>query len=80
MQSDYNCVIQIGGVQVSPGDIVMADVNGVVVVPQEHAEEILKASLELFAREQDIVAKIKVGQSFLEVDKQSRYDKMLQNK
>jgi len=80
VQSDFNCVIQIGGVQVSPGDVVMADINGVVVVPQEHAEEILKVSLELFVRELDIVAKIKSGQSFLEVDKQSGYDKMLQNK
>lgn len=77
VQGDYNCLIQIGGVQVSPGDLVMADANGVVVIPQAKAEEVLAVSLELYQRELDIVERIKSGQSFLEVDKQSGYDKML---
>jgi regulator of RNase E activity RraA len=80
VQGDYNCLVQIGGVQVSPGDLIMADVNGVVVIPQDRAEEVLAVSLELFHRELDIVEQIKSGQSFLEVDKKSGYDKMLQEK
>jgi 4-hydroxy-4-methyl-2-oxoglutarate aldolase len=78
VQGDYNCLIQVGGLQVSPGDIIMADMNGVVVIPTARAEEILKVSKELFEREADIVRKLKEGVPFSEVDRTSGYDKMLQ--
>ena len=39
--------VTCGGVQVRPNDIVVADMDGVVVVPREHAEEILKKAQEL---------------------------------
>ena len=32
----YNTPVQCGGVHVKPGDIVFADSNGVVVIPQKH--------------------------------------------
>jgi regulator of RNase E activity RraA len=41
-----NRPITLGGVLVRPGDIVMADGDGVVVVPREHAEEVAKASMQ----------------------------------
>jgi regulator of RNase E activity RraA len=40
-----NRPVTIGGVLVRPGDVVVADGDGVVVVPREHAEEVAKASL-----------------------------------
>jgi regulator of RNase E activity RraA len=40
-----NRPITIGGVLVRPGDVVVADGDGVVVVPRERAEEVAKASL-----------------------------------
>jgi regulator of RNase E activity RraA len=40
-----NRPITIGGVLVRPGDVVMADGDGVVVVPRERAEEVATASL-----------------------------------
>jgi len=80
MQESFNTLIQIGGVQVAPGDIIMADMNGVVVIPAKHAEKVLEIGLDIFKREEDIVNKIKSGISFLEVDKQSGYDKMLEKK
>ena len=80
VQSDYNCQIQLGGVQVNPGDIVMADVNGVVVVPQDRVEDVLQAALEICARETAIVEELKAGISFAEVDEKSGYDKMLEKK
>ncbi len=38
---EINVPIACGGVVVNPGDIVVADEDGIVVVPQEHAEYVL---------------------------------------
>lgn len=40
-----NRPVTIGGVLVRPGDVVMADGDGVVVVPRERAEEVANAAL-----------------------------------
>jgi regulator of RNase E activity RraA len=40
-----NRPVTIGGVLVRPGDLVMADGDGVVIVPRERAEEVAKAAL-----------------------------------
>lgn len=41
-----NRPVTCGGVLVRPGDVVIADGDGVVVVPREHAEEVAKASMQ----------------------------------
>lgn len=46
-----NVPIQIGGVPVSPGDLVIADENGVVIVPQEGAQATLARVRELLTAE-----------------------------
>ena len=40
-----NRPVTIGGVLVRPGDVVVADGDGVIVVPRERAEEVAKAAL-----------------------------------
>jgi regulator of RNase E activity RraA len=77
MQDSYNCLIRCGGVQVRPGDIMMADDNGVAVIPQERADEVLNAVIDIYNREAAIVEELKRGVPFNEVDKKSGYDKML---
>ncbi len=39
-----NKPVQIGGVLIRPGDVIVADGNGVIVVPREHAEPVAKAA------------------------------------
>jgi 4-hydroxy-4-methyl-2-oxoglutarate aldolase len=40
-----NRPVTIGGVLVRPGDVVVADGDGVVVVPRERAEDVARAAL-----------------------------------
>ena len=42
-----NRPIQVGGVTVHPGDVIVADQDGVVAVPHEHAAEVLVLALKL---------------------------------
>ncbi|HEX9185652.1 MAG TPA: RraA family protein [Vicinamibacteria bacterium] len=46
-----NVEVECAGVTVRPGDIIVADEDGVVVVPQERAREILKKAQEIDDRE-----------------------------
>lgn len=46
-----NTVVECAGVTVRPGDIIVAGEDGVVRVPQEKAEEVLKKAQEIDERE-----------------------------
>lgn len=58
---DVNVSIQCAGVVVSPGDIVVADGNGVVVVPAAEAAVILQKAQQLLETEHLLQEKIKAG-------------------
>lgn len=58
---DVNVSIQCAGVAVSPGDIVVIDGNGVVVVPRTEAVDILQKAQRLLKTEHLIQEKIKAG-------------------
>ena len=62
-----NHPIVCGNVLVEPGDIVLGDVDGVVVVPQARAEEILAASIDRERREAAMMEKLKRGVTTLEI-------------
>lgn len=72
-----NDVIQLGGVQVRPGDIVMADRSGVVVVPAERFEEVLSKAEQLFEKEEAMCRDILNGMTSLEADRKYNYNQML---
>ncbi len=54
-------VIAVGGVAVAPGDIVLGDADGVVIVPQQDAQHVLEAAEAKFADETARRAEIKAG-------------------
>jgi regulator of RNase E activity RraA len=54
-----NVPVQCGGVTVHPGDIIVAGEDGVVVVPQARASEVLKRAQEIDEREIKMVPFIK---------------------
>lgn len=72
-----NVLIQFGGVQVRPGDIIMGDRSGVVVIPVEHADEILEKAEGLLKKEEAMVELVRSGKSMMEIDNEFQYEKML---
>lgn len=77
IEESTNQMIQFGGVQVRPGDIVMGDNSGVVIVPQELVDEILEKAEELWEKEEAMIREIREGADILEVDAKYNYNKML---
>ena len=58
---DINVLIQCAGVAVSPGDVIVADGNGVVVVPKNESVVILEKARRLLETEHLVQEKIKAG-------------------
>ena len=78
IEESTNQMIQCGGVQVRPGDVILGDSSGVVCVPQEKMVEVLEKAEQLWQKEEDMIAEIKAGADILEVDAKYNYNKMLQ--
>ncbi len=53
--------VEIGGVRVSPGDWILGDVDGVVVIPGLRAEETFRAALDKIAAEDSTRAELEAG-------------------
>jgi 4-hydroxy-4-methyl-2-oxoglutarate aldolase len=77
MEEATNVMIQFGGVQVRPGDVMIADKSGVAVIPWEKLDEVLDKAEELFQKEEKMIAEIRAGKSMIEVDQKYSYEKML---
>lgn len=78
MQEDFNCVIRLGDVQVRPGDVVVGDINGVVVIPPEKIEEVLVEAEKIMEKEENMKRDILAGLDIMEVEKKYSYEQMLQ--
>lgn len=62
--------ITIGGVQVNPGDWIVADSDGIVAIPPEKIETVLEQADENARIEERIMARIKAGAKVLDAVKQ----------
>ena len=65
--SGINVPIECGGVTVAPGDIVVADVDGVVVIPKQKLAEVLKLAQEIDETEKAEVIELKKGDKMADV-------------
>lgn len=59
--------VMLAGVPVSPGDIVMADGSGVVVIPAAEAERVARAAERIAGREAAMAASLREGVTVTEV-------------
>lgn len=64
---EINAEIQCGGQTVKPGDFIVGDDNGVVVVPKERGYEIARRAVEVEKNERRIRDEIKRGKTLSEV-------------
>jgi len=64
--------IQLGEVTVTPGDLVLADETGVVVVPANHLDDVLKRAQGVAGREQAIAADLRAGVAIHEAMRDAR--------
>ena len=61
---DLDVPVTCAGVLVMPGDVIVGDAEGVVVLPFALAEEIAHAALEVEEREAFALERVKAGESF----------------
>ena len=63
---DFRVPIEMNGVRINPGDIIVGDVDGVCVVPKEHEEEVFLRAFEKARGEKTVLKAIQNGMSALE--------------
>jgi 4-hydroxy-4-methyl-2-oxoglutarate aldolase len=73
MVEAMNVTVSIGKTQVKPGDIMVGDDSGVVVVPWERAEEVLKLATEIETAENRIEEAVRSGLTLREAREKYRY-------
>ena len=59
--------VTVDGVRVDPGDVVVADATGIVVVPAEHAERVAKSAATILKTEDDLTARVEAGADLAEI-------------
>lgn len=64
---ELNVPITCAGVAVHPGDIVIGDEHGVLVLPVESAPAVLERAEQLVRREEGIIERLKRGESLADI-------------
>jgi 4-hydroxy-4-methyl-2-oxoglutarate aldolase len=64
---EINGPVSIAGIRVNPGDLIIADDSGVVVVPSDRIEEVLEKTLAAAAKEDKVVQLLEQGASIQEL-------------
>jgi 4-hydroxy-4-methyl-2-oxoglutarate aldolase len=77
MQQSFNEEIAFAGVQVHPGDLVIADASGVVFIPRPREADVLAQAEALAQREARMAEAIRSGRSIVEVMETMGYESML---
>jgi regulator of RNase E activity RraA len=80
MQESFNQEIQFAGVQCHPGDLVLADGSGIIIVPRQKEEAVVAAAEAIHRKEQEMADGIRNGSSGLEMLKKLGYEQMLKTK
>lgn len=74
---EINVPLKISGNTINPGDWIIGDENGVVVVAQERAHEIANRALDVLEKENRIRKEIKEGSSLAKVTELLKWEKTI---
>jgi 3-hexulose-6-phosphate synthase/6-phospho-3-hexuloisomerase len=74
---ELNVEVTCGGVKVRPGDWVVGDDNGVVVVPSELAVEVANRALDVLEKENRVREEIRRGSTLSQVLRLKRWEKII---
>jgi regulator of RNase E activity RraA len=69
--------VELDGVRVRPGDLIVGDENGILVVPKERASEVLVIAQQLKGIEDGVIAAVRRGEDPIEAHLKVNYDSML---
>ena len=68
--SAYDCPIKCGNVQVNSGDLVFGDIDGVVVIPKAHIDEVIEKALHKISGENTVRGELRKGRLLKDVFEQ----------
>ena len=79
MPWDVDVTVACGGTTVQPGDVIVGDADGVIVIPPDLAEEVVDAALEQEAEDAWIAAQVAEGHAIdglfpMNAEWRARYD------
>jgi regulator of RNase E activity RraA len=58
---NFRCAVEIGGALVEPGDLIVGDMDGVLVIPQDIEVRVIEFALEKVAGEKVVRKEIEAG-------------------
>ena len=67
VRGELDVSVTVGGVAIAPGDVVVLDADGVVVVPRGRLEDVLAAAEARAAKERDLVPRLEAGELTLDL-------------
>jgi len=74
---EINIEIECGGIKVSPGDWIVGDDNGVMVIPKDKAQEMANRAMDVLERENRIREEIKRGSTLSKVLQLKKWEKIV---
>ncbi len=69
----YQVTLAIGGVTIKPGDVILGDIDGVLVVPRDIAYKVLLRAEEILNNEKVIFGWVKEGQTIQDIKEKGGY-------
>lgn len=67
VRGEIDCPIYCGGVSVQPGDLLLGDADGVVVVPHQTAEAVLQATIDRERHEATVMRRVEAGELTVDI-------------
>jgi regulator of RNase E activity RraA len=64
---EFGVTVSCGGVSVNPGDAILADENGILVMPPEDIEYSARRALQMMADEKLTLARIDAGEKYPDI-------------